>query len=61
MDKYNFSKTSLNGGRIPYYTDLSEMKTDFSFSSLGTLPHLTSELKAYYILYSSCYLYFSLF
>lgn len=36
-DKYNFSKISLSGGRIPYYTDLSEIKTDSSFSSPRTL------------------------
>lgn len=41
--KYSLSKTSLNGGRIPYCTNLSEIKTDFSFTSLCTSSHIWVE------------------
>lgn len=50
-DKYNFSKKILNGGRIPCYTNLSEIKTDFLKSGDSVL-HLRLELKASYTLYS---------
>lgn len=59
---HGHSKISLNGGRVPYYTDLSEIKTLLFLKSGDSVPHLTSDLKAYYTLYSSsCCLYFSLF
>lgn len=57
--KYNFSKISLNDGRLPYYAALSEIKTDSSFSSLETL-YLISHLSWCHTLYFSCFLYFSL-
>lgn len=52
--KYKFSKTSLNVWRIPYYANLSEIKTDF-LKSGDSVPHLTSKLKICYTLYSSSF------